>query len=99
MRGRRHARRDHRCASRTRGTVARGRLPRADGQRRSRHESMIAAFAYLIGRSTRNKWVSQVKRIRNPRYAIAVLLGIGYFVLLSFNMERNSPPPTQVASV
>lgn len=60
---------------------------------------MIGAFAYLIGRSTRNKWVSQIKRVRNPRYAIAVILGIGYFVMLTFNMSRNSPPPSTVSSV
>ena len=54
---------------------------------------MIRAFAYLIGRSTRNKWISQIKRVRNPRYAIALFLGLGYFVLLSFNMSRNGPPP------
>jgi ABC-2 type transport system permease protein len=50
---------------------------------------MIRAFAYLIIHSTRNKWLSQIKRIRNPRYAIALLLGIGYFVMLSFNMSHN----------
>ncbi|CAN5261214.1 hypothetical protein BH09GEM1_BH09GEM1_28820 [soil metagenome] len=61
---------------------------------------MIRAFAYLIVRSTRNKWISQVKRIRNPRYAIALLLGVGYFGLLSFNMSRNgSPPPSSVTSL
>lgn len=60
---------------------------------------MIRAFAYLIGRSSRNKWISQVKRVRNPRYAIALLLGVGYFVMLSFNMSRNGPPPSSVSSL
>jgi ABC-2 type transport system permease protein len=61
---------------------------------------MIGAFAYLILHTTRNKWTSQVKRIRNPRYAIAVLLGIGYFVLLSFNMSRNGGgAPNPVSSL
>ncbi len=55
---------------------------------------MIGAFAYLIIHSTRNKWASQIRRVRNPRYAIAVILGIGYFVMLTFNMSRNSPPPS-----
>jgi ABC-2 type transport system permease protein len=61
---------------------------------------MIRAFAYLIVHSTRNKWLSQIKRIRNPRYAIALLLGIGYFVLLSFNMTRNGgAPPNPVSTI
>ncbi len=46
---------------------------------------MIGAFAYLIYTSTRNKLASQVKRVRNPRYAIALLLGLGYFWLVFFN--------------
>ncbi len=60
---------------------------------------MIRAFAYLIVQSTRNKWLSQVKRVRNPRYAIALLLGVGYFVMLSFNMSRNGAPPSAVSSL
>jgi ABC-2 type transport system permease protein len=61
---------------------------------------MIRAFGYLIVHTTRNKWVSQVKRIRNPRYAIALLFGVGYFVMLSFNMSRNGgAPPNAVSSL
>ena len=60
---------------------------------------MIGAFAYLVARSTRNKWVSQMKRVRNPRYAIAIVLGVGYFVMLTFNMSRNGRPPSPVGSV
>src|SRR3954452_5953011 len=61
---------------------------------------MIGAFAYLIVHSTRNEWLSQIKRVRNPRYAIAVLLGVGYFVMLSFNMSRSSgAAPTSVTTV
>lgn len=56
---------------------------------------MTGAFAYLILRTTRNKWVSQIKRIRNPRYAIAVLLGLGYFGMMSFNMSRNGGAPSR----
>ena len=61
---------------------------------------MIGAFAYLIVHSTRNKWVSQAKRIRNPRYALALLFGVGYFVLLSFNMSRNGgAPPNPISTL
>ena len=51
---------------------------------------MIAAFAYLIYTSTRNKLASQLRRIRNPRYAIALLLGLGYFWLVFFHPSARS---------
>ncbi|MES2176609.1 MAG: putative ABC exporter domain-containing protein [Gemmatimonadota bacterium] len=50
---------------------------------------MIAAFAYLIATSTRNKVLSQIKRVKNPRYAIALLLGLGYFWMVFFNQTRS----------
>lgn len=59
----------------------------------------VGAFAYLIGRSTRNKWVSQIKRVRNPRYAIAVLLGIGYFAMLTRNVTHRPPAPSAIGSL
>ena len=43
---------------------------------------MVGAFAYLIGTSARNRLVAQLKRIRNPRYAVAAIVGILYFVLI-----------------
>ena len=51
---------------------------------------MIGAFAYLIYTSTRNKLASQLRRIRNPRYAIALLLGLGYFWMVFFNQAARS---------
>ncbi len=57
---------------------------------------MIAAFAYLTVTSTRNRLVQQFKRLRNPRYAIALLLGLGYFWMVFFNSSaresRNTGP-------
>ncbi|MDB4892062.1 MAG: hypothetical protein JWL61_3917 [Gemmatimonadetes bacterium] len=57
---------------------------------------MIAAFAYLTLTSTRNKLTQQVKRLKNPRYAIALLLGLGYFWMVFFNSSardsRNAGP-------
>jgi hypothetical protein len=57
---------------------------------------VIAAFAYLTVTSTRNKLVQQFKRLRNPRYAIALLLGLGYFWMVFFNSSardsRNAGP-------
>ncbi len=57
---------------------------------------MIGAFAYLTVTSTRNKVVLQAKRLKNPRYAIALLLGLGYFWMVFFNSSardsRNAGP-------
>ena len=50
---------------------------------------MTAALAYLIVRSTRNKFVTQIARVRNPRYAVAVLLGLGYFWMVFFNSSGS----------
>lgn len=50
---------------------------------------MIGAFAYLTVTSTRNKLVSQAKRLRNPRYAIALLLGLAYFWMIFFNRSAQ----------
>jgi ABC-2 type transport system permease protein len=38
-----------------------------------------AALAWLIWTTTRNRWVAQLQRVRNPRYAVALAVGILYF--------------------
>jgi hypothetical protein len=43
---------------------------------------VIAAFAYLLFNSTRNRLQSQLRRLRTPRYAIGFALGVGYFWLV-----------------
>ncbi len=43
---------------------------------------MIAAFAYLLFNTTRNRLQSQLRRLRTPRYAIGFVLGLGYFWLV-----------------
>ena len=50
---------------------------------------MTGAFAYLILTSARNKLLSQIKRVRSPRYAIALALGIGYFWMVFFNRSAR----------
>ena len=50
---------------------------------------MIAAFAYLTITSARNKLVSRIKRLRNPRYAIALMLGLAYFWMVFFNRSAR----------
>ena len=42
---------------------------------------MIGAFAYLILTATRNRLTGKLRRLRNPRYALAVLLGLSIFTL------------------
>lgn len=39
---------------------------------------MLSALAYLAGRSTRNRLSSQLRRLRSPRYLIAIILGLLY---------------------
>jgi ABC-2 type transport system permease protein len=43
---------------------------------------VIAAFAYLLLNTTRNRLQSQLRRLRTPRYAIGFVLGLGYFWLI-----------------
>ncbi|HSJ15932.1 MAG TPA: putative ABC exporter domain-containing protein [Longimicrobiales bacterium] len=40
---------------------------------------MIRHFAFLIGREAANRLRRQVRRLRSPRYALALLVGVGYF--------------------
>jgi ABC-2 type transport system permease protein len=56
---------------------------------------VIGSFAYLIVRSARNRLLSQLRRVRNPRYALAVALGLAYFwfVLLRSRMRAGAPAP------
>ena len=43
---------------------------------------MIGAFAFLLFNTTRNRFLSQLRRLRTPRYAIGFVLGLGYFWLV-----------------
>jgi hypothetical protein len=47
------------------------------------------ALGFLLARSTRNRVVSMAVRLRSPRYAAAVAVGIGYFVLVFGNPARH----------
>ena len=50
---------------------------------------MIGAFLYLAVHSARNRVITQARRLRNPRYAIALLLGVGYFWFVFFNRSAR----------
>ena len=43
---------------------------------------MTGPFAFFLARSMRNKLVRQGRRLRSPRYAIAALIGLVYFVFI-----------------
>ena len=40
------------------------------------------ALAFLVTRSIRNRLLRQARRVRNPRYALALLAGLAYIILL-----------------
>lgn len=51
---------------------------------------MIGALLYLTGNSIRNRLVVQARRAREPRYALALLLGAAYFWF--FLLRRSVQP-------
>jgi ABC-2 type transport system permease protein len=57
---------------------------------------MIGPLGYLAARSTRNRLVRQVRRLRTPRYAIALLLGLAYLWYIGVR-QRPASGPTEVS--
>lgn len=56
---------------------------------------MIAAFAYLIGRTFRNRLAGQLRRLKQPKYALAAAVGAIYFWWVYFRPAsgyRDGPP-------
>ncbi|HEX6964288.1 MAG TPA: putative ABC exporter domain-containing protein [Gemmatimonadaceae bacterium] len=53
-----------------------------------------AALGFLLRRSSRNRFVSAMSRLRSPRYAIGAAVGIGYVVLIfGPSMSGRRPRP------
>ncbi len=52
---------------------------------------MIGAFAFLILTTTRNRLQSQLRRLRSPRYAFGLAVGLFYFWSVFF--RRSMRPP------
>jgi hypothetical protein len=50
------------------------------------------ALGYLLWRSLRNRTVQQARRLRQPRYVVALLVGIGYLFMLA---HGNAQPERQ----
>jgi ABC-2 type transport system permease protein len=46
---------------------------------------MGSAFWFLMRRSARNRLISQLNRLKEPRYAIALVVGFGYIWFFLFN--------------
>ena len=62
---------------------------------------MTRALAWLILTSARNQLRRKATQLRNPRYAIALLLGLGYFWLVFFNRtarDGRQPSPFVLSS-
>jgi hypothetical protein len=49
-----------------------------------------AALWYLFAETTRNQWKARIARLRNPRYAIAFLLGLAYFWFLYVRPQQSA---------
>jgi len=53
---------------------------------------MIGPLGYLAARSTRNRLVRQLQRLRTPRYALALLLGLAYLWYVGVRQRPGSGP-------
>jgi ABC-2 type transport system permease protein len=56
-----------------------------------------SALGYLAVRSARNRIVRQVRRLRRPRYAIALLLGVAYLWAVGMRQRPASAGPADVS--
>lgn len=52
---------------------------------------MNTALWYLLARTTINAWRVRLARLRNPRYALAAVVGLGYFALVFGRPSSSSP--------
>jgi ABC-2 type transport system permease protein len=52
---------------------------------------VIGTFAYLLGRSVRNRLTRQARRLRQPRYVVALALGAAYLWLVFFQQRPTAP--------
>jgi ABC-2 type transport system permease protein len=57
---------------------------------------MIGSLGYLAARSTRNRLVRQLRRLRTPRYALALVLGLAYLWYIGIS-QRPASGPTGVS--
>ena len=50
-----------------------------------------SAFLYLVARTARNRFVARARRLRTPRYALALAAGAFYFWFLFFREPQEAP--------
>ena len=55
--------------------------------------SIVDLFAFLTVASMRNRFLRQIKRMRQPRYAIALLIGGVYIWFFLFRRDPDGTPP------
>ena len=55
-----------------------------------------SAFAYLTGNSAKNRILSRLRRAKNPRYALALILGAGYLWTVYLRPISSSRPSTGI---
>ncbi|MDE3128692.1 MAG: hypothetical protein KGL38_11840, partial [Gemmatimonadota bacterium] len=51
---------------------------------------MTGAFFFLTWRSLRNRTAHQLRRARNPRYALALVIGVAYFYYIFWRNPRQA---------
>jgi hypothetical protein len=51
---------------------------------------MTGAFLFLTLRSFRNRIAHQVRRSKNPRYALAIIIGVAYFYFMFWRNPRRA---------
>lgn len=57
---------------------------------------IVDAGLYLLGRSLRNRARRLAGRLRQPRYVLALLIGIGYFTLVLWGQRAQNGPPLAI---
>lgn len=55
-------------------------------------ESVTSALVYLTIASTRNRLSRQLRQLRNPRYAAAVVFGAAYLIVVLGGQRRSAAP-------
>lgn len=50
---------------------------------------VTGAFVYLTWTSIRNRLAHQIRRARNPRYALAIIIGVAYFYFIFWRNPRH----------
>jgi Putative ABC exporter len=51
---------------------------------------VTGAFVYLTWRSIRNRMLSRIRQSKNPRYALALVIGIAYFYFIFWRNPRHA---------